>query len=483
MTTPTREELQRLGSAYLAMLRLPDGTVRLNCQHLLCALRDAIAQALNQDSESVQNEYEKRALLSAHQAQGEPTCRVTGYYAGRCVVDALDRSMILPTGMALYAAPPSSAQTNSEDIRNQVWNEAVEAAQRGISALEVHDVGHPWTAFTVQQACLDVIRSLKRPLQAQEPASPAAQSGATDDLPPLPMATHCQPYPGPDDAAFTADQMREYARLSRAQTAPQAWKYRVLVNKHTTGEVTPDQIQMREVWGRPSGWMVSMEKPTDPFLLDVIELHQSAAPVSEQPAASNGFYRWLEQAAKSDYAEVAHAARTMMAYYQGAEFPERPSLDEPKPCRACDDSVGYVCEECGEQPAAQTAGVPVELKLRNTLVNFHRNSSHPEADAGDVEAAISAIKRIFAPQPVAEQVVTEYGWLVENGKSGDELRYRTWRDGMSAWTADPNEATHYCRRIDAERAHQEDEDAWLITHHVWDSAHPQAAQAKESGNE
>ncbi len=66
-------------------------------------------------------------------------------------------------------------------------------------------------------------------------------------------------------------------------------------------------------------------------------------------------------------------------------------------------------------------------------------------------------------------MATEYGWLVENGKQGDELRYRTWRDGMPAWTADHDEATRYCRRIDAERAHQEDEDAQRIVEHAWDN--------------
>jgi hypothetical protein len=61
----------------------------------------------------------------------------------------------------------------------------------------------------------------------------------------------------------------------------------------------------------------------------------------------------------------------------------------------------------------------------------------------------------------------EVGWLVENGKQGDELRYRTWRDGLPDWTSDPNEATRYCRRIDAERAHQEDIEAWRIAEHAW----------------
>lgn len=67
---------------------------------------------------------------------------------------------------------------------------------------------------------------------------------------------------------------------------------------------------------------------------------------------------------------------------------------------------------------------------------------------------------------------TEYGWLVENGKQGDELRYRTWRDGLPEWTADHDEATRYCRRIDAERAHREDEDAWRIVQHAWHNLPP-----------
>ncbi len=62
---------------------------------------------------------------------------------------------------------------------------------------------------------------------------------------------------------------------------------------------------------------------------------------------------------------------------------------------------------------------------------------------------------------------TDYGWLVENGKSGDELRYRTWKNGFSHWTADPNEATRYCRRIDADNVHQEDDQAMRIVEHAW----------------
>jgi hypothetical protein len=64
----------------------------------------------------------------------------------------------------------------------------------------------------------------------------------------------------------------------------------------------------------------------------------------------------------------------------------------------------------------------------------------------------------------------EVGWLIENGKQGDELRYRNMEQGVTTWTADPNEALRFARRADAEKFAAEDEDAWLITEHMWSSA-------------
>jgi hypothetical protein len=61
----------------------------------------------------------------------------------------------------------------------------------------------------------------------------------------------------------------------------------------------------------------------------------------------------------------------------------------------------------------------------------------------------------------------EVGWLVENGKSGDELRYRTMEQGLAVWTADNLKALRFARREDAEMFSQEDEDAWRIAEHIW----------------
>jgi hypothetical protein len=72
---------------------------------------------------------------------------------------------------------------------------------------------------------------------------------------------------------------------------------------------------------------------------------------------------------------------------------------------------------------------------------------------------------------------SETGWLVENGKQGDELRYRTMANGWPEWTADHNEAIRFARRIDADRFAAEDEDAWRVVEHTWSDAAPIAVDA------
>ena len=47
---------------------------------------------------------ELRAAL-AKVEQGEPVARVTGYHAGRCVIEPLDRATVFPAGMAVYTHP------------------------------------------------------------------------------------------------------------------------------------------------------------------------------------------------------------------------------------------------------------------------------------------------------------------------------------------------------------------------------------------
>ena len=55
--------------------------------------------------------------------------------------------------------------------------------------------------------------------------------------------------------------------------------------------------------------------------------------------------------------------------------------------------------------------------------------------------------------------MSKHGWLIENGKQGDELRYRTMEQAMIVWTADHMKAIRFCRRQDAEMFAEGDEDA------------------------
>lgn len=59
------------------------------------------------------------------------------------------------------------------------------------------------------------------------------------------------------------------------------------------------------------------------------------------------------------------------------------------------------------------------------------------------------------------------GWLIENGKSGSQLLYRTMEQGNFTWTPDHNIALRFARREDAERVAEEDEDAWRIVERAW----------------
>lgn len=54
------------------------------------------------------------------------------------------------------------------------------------------------------------------------------------------------------------------------------------------------------------------------------------------------------------------------------------------------------------------------------------------------------------------------GWIVGNG---DGTKWRTWGSIGPEWTDDREQATRYARRVDAERVHANDEDAWRIVPH------------------
>lgn len=72
------------------------------------------------------------------------------------------------------------------------------------------------------------------------------------------------------------------------------------------------------------------------------------------------------------------------------------------------------------------------------------------------------------------------GWVVENGKAGDELRYRAIEQGCPVWTADVEKAIRFARRVDAEMFSAEDEDAWRVTEHLFYGTEAPTRKEKDS---
>jgi hypothetical protein len=205
MTTPTREELRCLESAYIAMLQLPDGSIRLTNQLLLCGLRDVLATAVNRSKESVQNEYEARsaALLQA-QGESEPIGEVKdnpddiGTY--------VDLNTQLPIGTKLYTAPPSS---------NQVWNEATTSDETILSHMskywehQWHDGDQHQIRISREQLVSGVRALLSQPAAAPEdfdrwsenPYTKVLQKSIAEDYVPKPAAAPVSAVPAKMEAA------------------------------------------------------------------------------------------------------------------------------------------------------------------------------------------------------------------------------------------------------------------------------------------
>ena len=62
---------------------------------------DGVEEGRNQVAEQAEQSSEAATPTTL----AEPVARVSGYYGGRCVIEPLNRATVLPTDMALYAAP------------------------------------------------------------------------------------------------------------------------------------------------------------------------------------------------------------------------------------------------------------------------------------------------------------------------------------------------------------------------------------------
>lgn len=119
--------------------------------------------------------YDDYAALEAELAKlragQEPVAYITGQFAGRCVIEAINRAAVLPTGMALYSAPQPSAVPvvhglDADDVRAACQN-AVEVFAEEQHAQLCREVAEYMRVVLL----VDLELAAPAPVQA-EPASP-----------------------------------------------------------------------------------------------------------------------------------------------------------------------------------------------------------------------------------------------------------------------------------------------------------------------
>jgi hypothetical protein len=53
-------------------------------------------------------------LKTALSSRDEPVASVTGYHSGHCVIEPIDRAVLLPVGMALYSGERAASATTQD---------------------------------------------------------------------------------------------------------------------------------------------------------------------------------------------------------------------------------------------------------------------------------------------------------------------------------------------------------------------------------
>jgi hypothetical protein len=129
------------------------------------------------------------------------------------------------------------------------------------------------------------------------------------------------------------------------------------------------------------------------------------APTSDQQAGAvdhgiSVVYAWLQRASHCGLPEVEDGARTMMAYYQGAEFPE--------------PGAPAAIEQAGAQPVAlivatevnsESIAVAVHLKHGDcTTVVYSRNHA---LNGGTIGTELLLVSLVAAPTPATDQDALE----------------------------------------------------------------------------
>ena len=229
-------------------------------------------------------------------------------------------------------------------------------------------------------------------------SSPDAAAQGSVDLLPLPEPNLEDQY---GDKSYTSDQMHDYARAHTAQHAAVA-------------EVASRDDAVRKFLtdcAATSGGMVNgnhLARYAKKLLDATPTASTPPAPAEKGDEVISPVYAWLERSAQNSSPEVAYAARTMMAYWQGAEFPAAASpLMQVAPSDA--ERIAHLEgeEEISEAVIAMMSRIlaSISITLKGEEEALKRHSYHDLAELVQVMALELDLYKEFygtaAPVPPA----------------------------------------------------------------------------------
>lgn len=218
----------------------------------------------------------------------------------------------------------------------------------------------------------DWLRSLKRPLQAQEPGAEVCQN-----QPETRMAAEDNVVEREAFEAFAKDNFFCLAKTD-ADGGYTSWPTQMAWN--IWQETRRAAVELSRAQTAPA---VDLASVSDEELhMDACEFSRPSAPAPVSLSSSgvsehaSPVYGWLERASRSGLSEVEHSARTMMAYYQGAEFPEQPVAEQVVAWMR-DNHKECITAESKRQMESADFGSWKEVAKRYTIpLSF---AAHPQA--------------------------------------------------------------------------------------------------------
>jgi hypothetical protein len=78
-----------------------------------------------------------KALVDAIASRDEPVAAVTGYHAGHCVIEPIDRAVLLPVGMALYSGAQAAVPNTHRIVSVELLESLASRASQALMAADI----------------------------------------------------------------------------------------------------------------------------------------------------------------------------------------------------------------------------------------------------------------------------------------------------------------------------------------------------------